>query len=464
VPTTISASGPPWLLRATVQLSAGPHRAGAIVTDTAGGSGGWTWGFTVTGSAPPPATATPAAATPTTRPTTVPPTATPAAATPIIDQYAPPADWLVPVGTLRLAATYHARSTDTQLRTAAMSLDGRDLVLKAGPAGAAQQFSIDTPVNAGTHLIRARAVNSSGLEGGATWSFLASEPGGEGAVNVLPLSPQPGLTLASGTSVRLAARIKTKAPLGRSSLMLDGHAINAEGGGPDANQETIFAEALKLTAGRHTLLVQGSDNTGKTRTVAWDFYVGAPAAGEDRVFYAPTGFSISGPFRRYWDSLGANALQILGYPISGLQVERLNDGKTYTVQYFERVRLEWHPENTGNEFEVLYGLLGTAFHKPDAAIAKPATTRPGEQYFAQTGHLVRGPFLQKWLSTGGLRVHGYPISEELTEVSPTDGRAYLVQYFQRARFEYHPENAGSPYDILLGMLGRQLYSRQYPER
>ena len=143
--------------------------------------------------------------------------------------------------------------------------------------------------------------------------------------------------------------------------------------------------------------------------------------------------------------------------------EQLNDGKIYTVQYYERVRLEWHPENAGSEFEVLYGLLGTQFHAPDPAIPQPPA-RAGERYFPETGHLVRGPFLQKWQTTGGLRVHGYPISKELQEVSPTDGRVYLVQYFQRARFEYHPENTGTQYEILLGMLGRQLYNQRYPGR
>jgi len=30
-----------------------------------------------------------------------------------------------------------------------------------------------------------------------------------------------------------------------------------------------------------------------------------------------------------------------------------------------------------------------------------------------------------------------------------------VQYFERARFEYHPEHV-APYDILLGQFGRQI--------
>jgi hypothetical protein len=42
------------------------------------------------------------------------------------------------------------------------------------------------------------------------------------------------------------------------------------------------------------------------------------------------------------------------------------------------------------------------------------------------------------------------------ETNPTDGKQYLTQHFERARLEYHPENAGTPYDVLLGLLGREL--------
>ena len=466
VPTTISSDGPPWQLRATVQVSAGPHRAGAQATDTAGTAGGWAWSFTVTGSAPP--TAVPPTVAPP-RPTSVPPTVgpqPPPATDATIRPLGPPDGWLVPSGVERLAALYsNGNVTDSTLKSPTMTLDGTTLPIKANGAatGGKIEYYVDTPVSAGAHRVQAQALNNFGQKVQTEWSFLAADPTGDADLSVLPLSPQPGLTLASGTTVRLAARLQAKANLGASTMLVDGREVTAEGGGPDAHQETLFTEATQLAAGRHTVRVQGSDSTGKTRAVVWDFYIGNPAAGEARDYYPPTGFSVTGPFRSYWAGLGPSALQVLGYPISGLLVERLPDGHAYTVQYFERVRLEWHPENRGTEFEVLYGLLGTAFHKPDPAIPAPAA-RPGQQYFAPTGHLVRGAFLQKWQTTGGLRVHGYPISEEIQEVSPTDGHAYLVQYFQRARFEYHPENAGSPYEILLGVLGRQLYTHQYPER
>ena len=53
-------------------------------------------------------------------------------------------------------------------------------------------------------------------------------------------------------------------------------------------------------------------------------------------------------------------------------------------------------------------------------------------------------------------VMGYPISEPFDEVNLADGRSYKVQYFERNRFEHHPENAGTPYEVLLGLLGSEV--------
>jgi hypothetical protein len=37
----------------------------------------------------------------------------------------------------------------------------------------------------------------------------------------------------------------------------------------------------------------------------------------------------------------------------------------------------------------------------------------------------------------------------------SDGQEYTVQWFERARFEHHPEN-DPPYDVLLGLLGVEM--------
>jgi hypothetical protein len=447
VPTSIGGTGPLWFLRATVPVNGGAHTVSAFVTDSAGDSAGWNWQFTATGSLPPP----------TPRPTPPPPPGT----SPTIAGLAPPPYWMVPAGPQRIAALF---GSDTGFTSRGITLDGQPLNLRSeGAAAGHEALAAQANVAVGLHVVKATAVDRAGRQNSLEWSFIASAPSSEGDLRITPVAPLPGITLDSGNSVRIAARLESKANVGTSTLWLDGRQLTTEGGGPDPHQETIFLEATGVAAGWHNVRVQVGDSAGKAASTAWDFYVGAPGNTTDRVYYAATGYSVAGPFKRYWDTLGKNALQILGYPISGLMTEQLNDGKVYTVQYYERVRLEWHPENAGSEFEVLYGLLGTQFHAPDPPIPQPPA-RPGERYFPETGHLVRGPFLQKWQTTGGLRVHGFPISEELQEVSPTDGRVYLVQYFQRARFEYHPENTGTQYEILLGMLGRQLFNQRYPGR
>lgn len=89
----------------------------------------------------------------------------------------------------------------------------------------------------------------------------------------------------------------------------------------------------------------------------------------------------------------------------------------------------------------------------------------GCQTFPQTGHKVCGKFLQYWQTHGGLAQQGYPLSEEFTETSQLNGKPYTVQYFERAVFEYHPENQ-PPNDVLLSQLGtyiaRDKYTQGFP--
>src|SRR5918997_1193675 len=80
----------------------------------------------------------------------------------------------------------------------------------------------------------------------------------------------------------------------------------------------------------------------------------------------------------------------------------------------------------------------------------------GSRTFPETNKTVKGRFLEYWDTHGGLPQQGYPISEEMQEVSDTNGRTYTVQYFERAVFEMHPENQ-PPYDVLLSLLGNFLY-------
>ncbi|MDQ6692936.1 MAG: cupredoxin domain-containing protein, partial [Chloroflexota bacterium] len=90
---------------------------------------------------------------------------------------------------------------------------------------------------------------------------------------------------------------------------------------------------------------------------------------------------------------------------------------------------------------------------------QPDTTA-GSLLFTQTGKRLGGRFLQYWQQNGGLAQQGYPISDVFSERSALDGKTYQVQYFERAVFEAHPENA-APYDVLLSQLGTFRYQAKY---
>lgn len=180
--------------------------------------------------------------------------------------------------------------------------------------------------------------------------------------------------------------------------------------------------------------------------------------------FGETGKQVCGRFLDYWVSHGG--LQQQGYPISGEFSETSRtDGKVYTVQYFERAVFEYHPEKAGTPYEVLLSLLGVSELKrryPNGAPEQPLPANPGpSQFFPQTGKSVYGLFLDYWNTHGGLQQQGYPISNRLLETSELNGKQYQVQYFERAVFEYHPENP-SPYNVLLSQLGTSELKRRYP--
>ncbi len=88
-------------------------------------------------------------------------------------------------------------------------------------------------------------------------------------------------------------------------------------------------------------------------------------------------------------------------------------------------------------------------------LSGPGLAQDGEQYFDDTGHWVEGVFLDYFRSHGGLETFGYPITEAFID------QGLLVQYFQNARIEWHPNNP-DPYKVQLGLLGDELNYRHPP--
>ena len=182
------------------------------------------------------------------------------------------------------------------------------------------------------------------------------------------------------------------------------------------------------------------------------------AAARCRAF-PETGQTLCDTFLDFWERNGG--VMRFGYPISG---ELQENGRT--VQYLERMKFEYQPEAAGTEWAVVGELLGRAITagRGGEQAFQPTANDPADTgctYFAETGQKLCLGFRAYWEQNGGLWMFGYPISTEFQERNPDTGQTYTVQYFERARFEWHPENAGTPYTVLLGRLGAQVYSQRY---
>jgi LPXTG-site transpeptidase (sortase) family protein len=165
------------------------------------------------------------------------------------------------------------------------------------------------------------------------------------------------------------------------------------------------------------------------------------------ILFPETGHTLAYNFRDFYDRQGG--LSIFGLPLTEVFIE---DGRP--VQYFERARFEWHADL----LLVQGGLLGNWAARDMRSLPafQPVAGPQGtDDFFRETGHTLGGEFRNFWRRNGGLATFGYPISEPFLMPSAEDGVVRTVQYFERARFEYHPQNPAA-YRVLLGHLGRQL--------
>jgi hypothetical protein len=233
-------------------------------------------------------------------------------------------------------------------------------------------------------------------------------------------------------------------------LTVDGKEVPANLEPLPGNRYRVSGTVPALAEGTHSAAVTLRAQGGTSHTTEWTFESAAPD--ENRVYFPETGYFVEPDFYTYWEEHGG--LELLGLPISDHMREV--DGQTgeeYIAQYFERARIEKHP---ALDNAIVMGRLAALIHAPEPAVAPIE----GARYFPETGHNLSGPFLDFWKSRGGLPVFGYPITEAINETDPQSGTEYLVQYFERARFEYHPEFADTPNEVLLGLLGVQVYQQK----
>ncbi len=88
-----------------------------------------------------------------------------------------------------------------------------------------------------------------------------------------------------------------------------------------------------------------------------------------------------------------------------------------------------------------------------------AQVSAAQDYYGDTGHYLFGQFRDYWNGNGGIDRFGYPITKVFNAKSE-NGQTYPTQYLQRAVFEEHPENAGTPFEVL----GQRLAALQSADR
>ena len=155
----------------------------------------------------------------------------------------------------------------------------------------------------------------------------------------------------------------------------------------------------------------------------------APA--QQPFYVQATGHSLIAPILSFYTRTGGQ--DRYGQPLS----EPIFDHNHY-VQYFERGLLEFDPNYDGTDQAVKALPLGqTVATAAKVEVTPVSPEQPaGVWYFPDTGHSLRGGFLDYWRNSGedAYTNLGQPISEELNDTA-NDGTLLTVQYFQNVRLE-----------------------------
>lgn len=166
-----------------------------------------------------------------------------------------------------------------------------------------------------------------------------------------------------------------------------------------------------------------------TLTLSWfpTFAQGCEIDSYGQLYCPQTGHWITGDFARTYKNT-PDPLKLFGYPITEAYQQQ-NIGRI--VQYFERARFELYPENPSN-LRVVITPLGKYLYQSGPELQVPDNF-PACKFFSETGFSVCYAFLDFFNENGSTTYLGYPISN----FEFHDGR--IVQYFQRARLEWHPD-------------------------
>lgn len=199
----------------------------------------------------------------------------------------------------------------------------------------------------------------------------------------------------------------------------------------------------------------------------WSDAAGQPPAAPACRHFVETGRYLCEPFLGFWET--NDGLAQFGLPITApIEDPESVVDLSGTVQYFERQRLEFTSDDDGAMRPPTLGRLGVEVLESRGRQWRsfPTADPTRDDYFPETGHAIDPLFRDFWTGHGldlgnpavslreSLALFGFPISELMIETNSSLDRV-VVQWYERARLEYHPDYPpGSR--VQLGRLGVEL--------
>lgn len=161
-------------------------------------------------------------------------------------------------------------------------------------------------------------------------------------------------------------------------------------------------------------------------------------------YFDETGHNVQGEFYKFYKSV-PDPLLVFGYPIT----EEFTSKDGQRVQYFQRARFEFHTELPEGQHIILTSIgKGTYTPQSPLSVYSPLACR----MYNETGFSVCFAFLDFFDKNGGVTQFGYP-------VSPFEYHEnMIVQYFEKARFEWRPWNPESQ-RVVISDLGRVYFDK-----
>lgn len=305
--------------------------------------------------------------------------------------------------------------------------------------------------------------------GGGSWTVINTPGEALSGIAVDPLNGNNVYITTSSTALRSADGGATFVPIdqkGNGPIVVDG-----------ASPQDIYiggAGITSFTSGPPPITVMPTATAVPTATPQPGVNCQLPPAVAGSYTFAQTNHTVSAVWLQYLRAHGD--VDILGYPRSEVICDPITG---QTVQYFQRVVLEYHPENPPAyqiERRLLVPVLFGGAADPPADKNNPPAG--DSYYFTQTGHFVANvapdgspTFFKQFFDAHGKEdTFGYPLEEPKQRTGP-DGTVRWTQRFQAAIMEYHAENdkAGNvpgtaipfvTYRVQLTLLGDQYIAQK----